>query len=89
MDLSKRKGFIRISRQAYDSLIKDSEIESPFNHFYPSDIRYEVITDTFVMYGYSRLFKELQEYEIVPEYTFTIIRKPYYKYEYEANLKDQ
>ncbi len=90
MDVSKRKGFVIISKAAFDTFVQNTTVESPFKYFYPSDIKYEYITDTFVFYGYSKLFKELADYAEVPEYSLEItkIENKTYSYDYVAILKE-
>lgn len=86
MNISKRKGQIKISRQALNTYLVNSNINTFFEYFVPCGVEYDMHFDTFIYKGYSEMFDEIDDDgEIPPLYELIVQkienRKPKYTYE--------
>lgn len=71
--MNKRKGIIKISDEAYQTLWK--EISIIFEDFRPNHIEMRHWeNDTWYFYGTSKFFDELKEGEAIPEYQVILKR---------------
>lgn len=75
-DLKKRRGFFVISKEFIEDNITE-EFINVFKNFIPINIQVSnkyLFEDYLKYYGYSTLFRELKEGELIPEYNVIITR---------------
>lgn len=75
-NISFRRGNVVVSREMLWDYVSNYDNENPiFKDFVPVDVKYDFMTNTLKISGYSPFFRPLFEGEEMPDYEVTITRR--------------